>query len=83
MKFSPEEREVTINFNDGDPTAYIYTRVGKWWRDLERKGFTPTRIYRNNKGKIYAKEFEVGKNLVRVRKPPGKPQKAFSRQSHS
>lgn len=65
--FTAQERETTINFNDAEDVAHIYTRQRVVWEDLKRRGFKPSKIDKN--GRIYAMTFDVPKNLVLIRKP--------------
>lgn len=78
MNFTREERETIINFNEASDTANIYTRSAPVWRELEHKGFEATKTYGNDKP--YAKEFEVAKGLISIRRPrTGRPLTAEQR----
>jgi len=68
MQFTLEERETIINLNEADDVAYIYTRMKRWWEELEKRGFKPVRVYGNGRG-VYAKEFEISKKLVKIPRP--------------
>jgi|GEM_PF-1176121 len=75
MRLSRVERETIINFNEGEGIAYIYTCNQRWMRQLEAYGFKPAREYTDD-GRVYAKEFEVPKELIRVPRPPTKSELA-------
>ena len=78
MRLSKVERETTINFNEGEDTAYIYTCNQRWMRQLEKYGFKATHEHAD-KGHVYAKEFEVPKELIRVPRPPTRKELAQRR----
>lgn len=75
MRLSRVEKETIINFNDAEDTACIYTCNRRWMRQLEKYGFKATREH-IDKGRVYAKEFEVPKELIRVPRPPTKKELA-------
>ena len=78
MQLSRAERETIINFNEGEDTAYIYTCNQRWMRQLEKYGFKADREYAI-KGRVYAKEFEVPKELIRIPRPPTRKELAQRR----
>lgn len=78
MRLSKVERETIINFNEGEGIAYIYTCNQRWMRQLEKCGFKPAREHAD-KGRVYAKEFEVPKKLFRIPRPPSRKEVAQKR----
>ncbi|MFQ5925608.1 MAG: hypothetical protein ACE5IE_06400 [Dehalococcoidia bacterium] len=69
MRLSRVERETIIAFNEDEDIAYIYTCNRRWMRQLEKYGFKASREHAD-KGQVYAKEFEVPKELIRMPRPP-------------
>lgn len=78
MGFSKVECETILVFNEAGPTASIYTCNPRWIRQLERYKFKIIHEYAD-KGGVYAKEFEVPKQLIRVPRPPTKKELAQRR----
>lgn len=78
MRLSKVEHETIINFNEGEEIAYIYTCNQRWMRQLEKCGFKPVREHAD-KGRVYAKDFEVPKALIRIPRPPTRKEVAQRR----
>lgn len=68
------ERETTINFNEGEDTAYIYTENKKWQKHLEKKlGLVATQD--NGFG---GKFYEISKKRIPLPRAPRKTKELSS-----
>ena len=59
------DRETIIIFNDAEDKAYVYTCNRHWIAQLQKYGFKVAQEYADEIG-IYAKEYEVPKNLIKI-----------------
>ena len=67
MHFTKYELETTINWNMGDDTAYISTRMPAVMRHMEKVlGVKPTTTHKDSFGKIYGKDYEIPKKFIRM-----------------
>jgi hypothetical protein len=67
MRLTKYEMETTINWNLGDDTAYISTRMPAVIRHMEKVlGIKPTTTHRDSGGRIYGKDYEIPKKFVRL-----------------
>lgn len=72
MNFARSEHETSINFNDEDDFASIYTCRKGWWSQLERRGLKPYRVQEYD-GEIFAKWYHVPKTwVIACPRPPRK-----------
>ena len=73
------EREVSINFNDGEDIARVYAASPAWMRKFDRlcdefpENFKMTEESREN-GRVVAKFYEFPKKFVRISKKERAPQ---------
>ena len=49
--------------------GYLYAR---WWRHFEGLEIKPTQVHRDSSGAVYARDYEVPKNWVKLPRPPKK-----------
>jgi len=67
MNFTKYELETTINWNLGDDTAYISTRMPAVMRHMEKVlGVKPTTTHKDSMGRIYGKDYEIPKKFIRM-----------------
>ena len=65
------ERETIINFNEAEPTAYIFTYNKAWQRHLEKElGLKP--VSKNGSG---GRDYEIPKKLLPKPRKPRSPSK--------
>lgn len=64
---TPEETETIIRYDLSSDTATIYSCQRGVWLKLERYGYLPTTIQRDNNDRIISKEFKVPKRVISLR----------------
>lgn len=66
MELNNFERETTINWNAGDDTATVDTRMPVIMRFMDKLGIEPYKVHRDSEGAIYGKCYRIPKKWVRL-----------------
>ena len=67
MRLTNYELETTINWNMGDDTAYISTRMSSVMRHMEKVlKIKPTTTHADSSGRVYGKDYEIPKKFIRL-----------------
>jgi len=71
MKLDRTDMETIINWNMQDVTMSIHTRMKSVMRHMENKlGIQPVKVYKDNSGVIYGKDYEIPKSYLRLPQKP-------------